>query len=535
VSILFQRALLLAKLESTFRTDAQPNQTLKNIGPIDSTADVDDGAEEITFAAHGYTTGEGPVQLAVQSGALPTGLAENTDYWIIRVDANTFQIAASRADAIADTPVPIDLTAAVGTFTLQKVSSDALLVVEPDFSPDITILDRNNVKSAIGAEPGRTGRKIASISFQHEVRGSGSAGQGAGQDVRPAFGTLLRGCGMAETQYEGPATILDDAPIPINNPTGSFTFAKTTAYTETLPRVVVLTCVTPGGSGVAEFDVDSPAVGAPANPLQAAVDIDAATMTDATPFDLTVAGTPAQITPTVTANFQVGDTFVVHLAPAGFFYTPISDAFESLTLVLFYEELRFLVTGARGTWTASGEADAFAFFEFTFTGDFFDPTDATQPTDAIFEQTLPAQVELQNVRALGGDDFDPAAQDEFNLCIQSFEIDIANQVVARECTNDPNSLAGAIIVSRNPTASFNPEATPEGEHPFWGLLSSADRIVWGLRVGSEQGNVVDFQALHAQYTGISQANRNEIRAYDVTLRLAEASSAGNDEIRIVAA
>ena len=51
-------------------------------------------------------------------GTLPTGLAATTDYYLIRVDANTVKFASSRANALAGTA--IDLTAAgAGTNTVE--------------------------------------------------------------------------------------------------------------------------------------------------------------------------------------------------------------------------------------------------------------------------------------------------------------------------------------------------------------------------------------------------------------------------------
>jgi hypothetical protein len=54
---------------------------------------------------HGYSTGDGPVVLANTGGAVPTGLAVATNYWVISISATQFQLAASSVDAIALTPV----------------------------------------------------------------------------------------------------------------------------------------------------------------------------------------------------------------------------------------------------------------------------------------------------------------------------------------------------------------------------------------------------------------------------------------------
>lgn len=66
---------------------------------------ADNTTDRCTAAAHGWNTGDGPIQLTNSGGALPTGLTALTDYYIIKVDANTFQLATSLANALAGTAV----------------------------------------------------------------------------------------------------------------------------------------------------------------------------------------------------------------------------------------------------------------------------------------------------------------------------------------------------------------------------------------------------------------------------------------------
>jgi hypothetical protein len=56
-----------------------------------------------TSAAHGFVTGL-KVQVSNSGGALPAGLSAATDYFVIRLTADTFQLATSLADALAGTP-----------------------------------------------------------------------------------------------------------------------------------------------------------------------------------------------------------------------------------------------------------------------------------------------------------------------------------------------------------------------------------------------------------------------------------------------
>lgn len=57
----------------------------------------------VTLASHGLATGDS-VYLTT-TGALPTGLSANTRYWVIKVDANTFNLATSLANALATTAI----------------------------------------------------------------------------------------------------------------------------------------------------------------------------------------------------------------------------------------------------------------------------------------------------------------------------------------------------------------------------------------------------------------------------------------------
>lgn len=62
-------------------------------------------SEYINDTSHGLLTGDGPLRLSNSGGALPAELSTTTDYYVIRVDADTFQLATSRANAFAGTAV----------------------------------------------------------------------------------------------------------------------------------------------------------------------------------------------------------------------------------------------------------------------------------------------------------------------------------------------------------------------------------------------------------------------------------------------
>lgn len=78
---------------------------------------ADSTTDHLTATAHGLNTGDGPVQVSNSGGALPAGLAAATNYWVIKIDANTFELATSLSNALAGTQ--IDITSnGTGTQTL---------------------------------------------------------------------------------------------------------------------------------------------------------------------------------------------------------------------------------------------------------------------------------------------------------------------------------------------------------------------------------------------------------------------------------
>lgn len=84
-----------------------------------TSGDVVTVTNEITLTAHGYPTG-----LKVQfqtTGALPDNVAAGTVYYIIARDANTVALAATLADALADTNIGFDGNAGSGSSTVVPV------------------------------------------------------------------------------------------------------------------------------------------------------------------------------------------------------------------------------------------------------------------------------------------------------------------------------------------------------------------------------------------------------------------------------
>ena len=86
-------------------------------------SDITDGTDTIADTGHGLVTGT--VGQVTTTGSLPTGITALTNYYVIRVDANSFRLATSLALAIAGTAMPIGADGSgVHTFTPTTVAFD---------------------------------------------------------------------------------------------------------------------------------------------------------------------------------------------------------------------------------------------------------------------------------------------------------------------------------------------------------------------------------------------------------------------------
>ena len=241
--------------------------------------------------------------------------------------------------------------------------------------------------------------------------------------------------------------------------------------------------------------------------------------TAATP--VTIGSTTCTQDPTWTGDLDLGDTYSGDVHSEGYEYDPVSDLFDSLTLYIYLDGLLHKLTGCRGTFTVEGAAGEVAKYTFTFTGNYVAPLDAAIPVTPNLDTTLPPAVEQADLQVDGG--ITP-------LCAAAFGLDMANNVVIRDCVNKVDAFDGVVITGRAPSATMDPESVLESDHPFWANLAAGTPLLFQVRVGTVKGNLVHFESDNASYSELGYGNRNDIRIYNVTLRFSR--TAGNDEINI---
>ena len=370
-------------------------------------------------------------------------------------------------------------------------ATDGILVAEPDYAVDVTVLERDFTRNTLSPIAHVTGRKLARMRFRGELRGNGIQNSGVAADA-PIIARLLRGCGYALTEVAAAeATRVFDSGAHATQVAwvagGTLTNTEMVGY--------ILTVSTAGASGVAEITVTSETAGE-GNA--------AAVVTSAAAF--TVGDSGLTLTPTFTGNLALGQRWAVWLTPAGLRLDPISDDFESVTLKIYFDGTSHLLTGAFGTFTLSAEAGNYARIEFDFLGQYFDAVDEAM-VSPTHERTLPAQVELSRLRL-----------DGFNAVVAALNYDQANDIQIRPDVNGSDGYNGTRIVGRAPSGGIDPEADLVANQNFWQKLANSERMFFQMKVGQEVGNTVWIIAPSVQYNNLTYSDRNGIRVYDAGLK-----------------
>lgn len=235
---------------------------------------------------------------------------------------------------------------------------------------------------------------------------------------------------------------------------------------------------------------------------------------------MALGNTGGTATPTWTGNLTLGDTWYVWVFPVGVKYSPVSDNFESLTLYAYFDGMLHKVTGARGTFSIEAQAGGYGTINFEFTGQYVAPVDAAMPVNSVFETTQPPVIELARLNV----NHWPAIVDVFSFTQN-------NEINYRPDQNSPDGYRGVNLTGRNPQGGIDPEAELVADFDFWSQLSTAQEMLFQMRAGQTDGNVIWMVAPEVQYTGLTYQDRTGTRVLDAGLQFTR--QFGNDEFLMV--
>ena len=237
-----------------------------------------------------------------------------------------------------------DVPASVGV-------NDGVLVSNPMFTVKPNVLERNFVRNDLSPMPHIIGRKLASMEFETELRGNGKQSSGIAADAA-IITRLFRACGYGQSANAAPVA---KGPFVIGDPPVEVTWdSDASAATNTDVVAYYIAVDTPGPSGTAKVTITSDTEGEG----HASETVTSGTELEIGTFGLT-------LTPTWTGELKAGMSWVVWLMPPGIGLSPISDNFESITLVMHKDGVKHVMPGAFGTF------ESFGTFVFSLTLLFF--------------------------------------------------------------------------------------------------------------------------------------------------------------------
>lgn len=204
-------------------------------------------------------------------------------------------------------------------------------------------------------------------------------------------------------------------------------------------------------------------------------------------------------------------------------YAPVSTSFDSVTMYIDNDGIRHIVTGARGSFTISLNANQIPVYNFTMTGQYNAPTDTASPTLTFQNQADPEIFNDTNTTAF-------TLYSATNLALQSAEIDLGNEVVYRELVNSTKEV---LITNRAATANFVIETPTLATKDFFALAVAGTSGNLSIVHGSTAGNII---TLASPTSGLSLGNPTYSEDQGIVMlnlpTTMVPSDSGNDEITL---
>ena len=198
-------------------------------------------------------------------------------------------------------------------------------------------------------------------------------------------------------------------------------------------------------------------------------------------------------------------------------YKPASTGLPSLTIGVYSDGVRKLLTGARGAVKFTSEVGGQIFAEFDFVGAYNAVTDVAilAPTFPTFAPPL-----------LTGASFTVGA---FAAVMKSISFDMGNKLAPREDMNAASGYKSFMITDRDPSGHFDPEMELVATYDWYGKWKAGTPGTLSLgAIGVTQYNKVKITAPTVVTTKTSEGDREGLEIADTTFQLAMGT--GDDEI-----
>jgi len=201
-------------------------------------------------------------------------------------------------------------------------------------------------------------------------------------------------------------------------------------------------------------------------------------------------------------------------------YAPVSSAFSSVSIYLNNDGVRHRITGARGSFSTNCQVGQIPTISFTFMGIYNEPTDVALPTPTYANQATPLIFKEGNTSAF--------SLLSYSGCLQSFEFDLANQMIYRElvgCTKQVN------ITDRQPSGTVVIEAPTVTQKNYWADATGTATGNLTFLHGTTAGNRVTITSPQTDIGSPTYTDQDGIQMLSLPF-VATPTTAGNDELSV---
>lgn len=203
-------------------------------------------------------------------------------------------------------------------------------------------------------------------------------------------------------------------------------------------------------------------------------------------------------------------------------YDPVSASFDSVTIHYNLDGVRHKVTGARGTFTVTGDVGEIPTIDFTMTGIYVAPDDSAQPSVTYAAQATPLIFKKGNTTGLNVMGLTTAK-------LSNYSLDIGNEIVYRELVGGTGEV---LLTNRNVTGNLTIEAVALATKDYFATALADTLGIIEFTHGTAAGNIVKVDSARADIADVSYGDLDGIAMLEIPFT-AVPSSSGNDEVELV--
>ena len=203
-------------------------------------------------------------------------------------------------------------------------------------------------------------------------------------------------------------------------------------------------------------------------------------------------------------------------------YDPVSANFDSVTIHYNLDGVRHKVTGARGTFTITGDVGEIPTIDFTMTGIYVAPDDSAQPSVTYAAQASPLIFKKGNTTGLNVMGLTTAK-------LSNYSLEIGNEIVYRELVGGTGEV---LLTNRNVTGNLTIEAVALATKDYFATALADTLGIIEFTHGTTAGNIVKVDSARADIADVSYGDLDGIAMLEIPFT-AVPSTTGNDEVELV--